>query len=267
MKFLIITNDPAICTTAVNSGVDYIFVDLEQEGKQNRQGHTKSFISNHKLADLGLIRRHIREKKLLVRINPLGRNSAEEIERVIDLGADAIMLPMFKNLDELQLVVAQIAGRVEFWPLVETLSACRSISRASLVDLEGVSSFYFGLNDLHLELKLKFLFSSLKNEEVYSCMAHCRHLGFSFGFGGISTLDSGRLSGRHVLSLHKVLGSSSVILSRSFSTAVAQDKRFFGSELAKIRDFETELDLNIRDAEALGREAWVLIEQIEALDV
>ena len=267
MKFLIITNDPELCATATDSGIDYIFVDLEKEGKQDRQGHTKSFISPHTLEDLELIRRHIRENMLLVRINPLGRNSAEEIERVIELGADVIMLPMFSSLDELQFVAAQIAGRVEFWPLVETLSACRSISRASLIELQGVSSFYFGLNDLHLELELRFMFSSLKNEEVRSCMAHCRSLGFSFGFGGISTLDSGRLSGRHVLALHKELGSSSAILSRSFSTAVAQDNRLFGLELAKIRNCETELDLNIREAEALGREAWVLIEHIESLDV
>lgn len=267
MKFLIITNEPEVCRTVVNAGIDYVFVDLEREGKQARQGHTKSFISSHTLRDVRLIRRHTPKNMLLVRINPLGRNSVEEIEQVIKLGADAIMLPMFSNLEELQFVAAQIAGRVEFWPLVETLSACRSICRASLVDLQGVSNFYFGLNDLHLELELKFMFSSLKNEEVRSCMAHCRSLGFSFGFGGISTLYSGRLSGRHVLALHKELGSISAILSRSFSTTVAQDNRFFDVELAKIRNFESQLDLNVREAEALGREAWVLIEKIESLGV
>ena len=267
MKFLIITNEPEVCKTAVNSGIDYVFVDLEREGKEVRQGHTKSFISSHTLEDVRIIRRHARETKLLVRINPLGRNSTAEIERVIALGADAIMLPMFSTLDELKFVAAQIAGRVEFWPLVETLSACRSISSAGLADLKGVSSLYFGLNDLHLELELRFMFSSLKNEEVCSCLAHCKDLGVSFGFGGISTLDSGRLSGRHVLALHRELGSSSVILSRSFSTAVAKNNKLFGLELIKTRNFESLLGLNIREAEALAREAWVLIEQIESLDV
>ena len=267
MKFLIITNEPEICRMAVNSGIDYVFIDLEKEGKQERQGHTNSFISSHTLGDLGLIRRHTHEHLLLVRINPPGKNSAEEIERVIELGADAIMLPMFSNLDELQFISAQIAGRVEYWPLVETLGACRSISHASLADLQGVSSFYFGLNDLHLELGLRFMFSSLRNEEVLSCMAHCRSLGFSFGFGGISTLDSGRLSGRHVLALHKELGSNSAILSRSFSSTVDADNRSFDVELSAIRNFESQLDLNVREAKALSREAWVLIEKIESQNV
>lgn len=266
MKFLIITNDPGLCLMAADSGVHYVFVDLETKGKELRQGHTSSFISTHSFEDVCSIRPYIRDSQLLVRINPLGKDSAVEIERVIEMGADVIMLPMFQKLDEVQYVSCQIAGRVEFWPLVETLEACRSIASARISDLYGVDCFYFGLNDLHLELGLNFMFSSLTNAEVRNCMARCGALGFEFGFGGISTLDSGQLSGRHVLGLHKALGSSRVILSRSFCSEVTRGISSFEHEFAAIRDFSERLDRQAFEASSLAKEAWRLIEEIESTD-
>ena len=97
-KLLMITNDPLKAKILSDNGVDRIFVDLEILGKQKRQGHLDTVISKHKISDVAKIKKTISQGEVLVRINPLNNNSQSEIEKVIDNGADIIMLPMFTDL-------------------------------------------------------------------------------------------------------------------------------------------------------------------------
>jgi len=48
LKLMYITNDAEIAKIAENAGVDWIFVDLEINGKEERQGHLDTVISNMK---------------------------------------------------------------------------------------------------------------------------------------------------------------------------------------------------------------------------
>ena len=83
-------------------GVSKIFIDLELIGKQKRQGHLNTHITNHKMKDVSVLSNNLSRSKLLVRINPIHKNSKEEIEEVISRGANIIMLPMFKEKKEVE---------------------------------------------------------------------------------------------------------------------------------------------------------------------
>ena len=46
MKFMLITNKPELASYAEECGVGRIFIDLEINGKQERQGHLDTLIAN-----------------------------------------------------------------------------------------------------------------------------------------------------------------------------------------------------------------------------
>jgi hypothetical protein len=98
---------------------------------------------------------------------------------------------------------------------------------------------YVGLNDLHLSLGHRFMFEPLAEGIVDTVAAAARRQGLRFGFGGIARIDDGELPGRDVLAEHLRLGSSSVILSRSFHRAGAASD--FEQEVAKLREAESQL--------------------------
>lgn len=63
------------------------------------------------------------KSKLLVRINPLYDGSKKEIDKVVDGGADIIMLPWFHTQDEAKKFVDLVDGRAKTILLVETTNA------------------------------------------------------------------------------------------------------------------------------------------------
>ena len=58
--------------------------------------------SNHCVADIRTIKPYLSKSEMLVRVNPWNENSEEEINDVIDAGADIIMLPMWKSVNDVQ---------------------------------------------------------------------------------------------------------------------------------------------------------------------
>ena len=51
LRFMYITNDEQIAKIAEACGVDWIFIDLEINGKEQRQGHLDTVISRHRIGD------------------------------------------------------------------------------------------------------------------------------------------------------------------------------------------------------------------------
>ena len=103
-----------------------------------------------------------------------------------------------------------------------------------------------GLNDLHLQYKLKFLFELLANGKIDELMNKMVAKGLPCGFGGIASLDKGMISGRNILAEHYRLHSSMAILSRSFcDTSKIKDEdeieNIFHQGIIDIRDFEESL--------------------------
>ena len=126
MNKIFITNNPDIAMHSIESGVDIIMVDLETIGKKERQKEFNTVISNHKLNDIIKIKKCIGNSTLLVRSNPIHKKIREEIENIINNGADIIMLPMFTQVNEVELFIDIIRGRAKTMLLFETpQSVCR----------------------------------------------------------------------------------------------------------------------------------------------
>ena len=112
LTLMYITNEPDVAQIAERAGVDRIFIDLETIGKEERQHNMDTVKSFHKIRDIGQIKPRLTKAELLVRINKIHPGSAEEIDEVIRQGADIVMLPYFKSVEEVKIFLDAAAGRV-----------------------------------------------------------------------------------------------------------------------------------------------------------
>ena len=249
MKLMYITNNPAVARIAEDAGVDWIFLDMEVIGKAFRQSGLDTVQNHHTIDDIKRIRKTISQSKLLVRINPIHDaldnypSSKDEIEASIEAGADILMLPYFKTVEEVKTFIHLVNGRAKTLLLLETVEAANLID--DILEVPGIDMIHLGLNDMHLELGMKFMFELLADGTVERLGNKIKAKGIPFGFGGIATLDGGALQGSMVLKEHVRLGSSMVIVSRSFcNTEIVTDlnevKRLFDTGISGLRALEKE---------------------------
>ena len=240
MEYILIANDPGIAMYAQECGVHRIMVDLEIKGKRERQGHLDTVISSHSIDDVKRIRQVIDKSKLLVRINPIDEESKEEIDRVVDAGADIIMLPMFKSPVEVEKFISYVDGRCRNCLLLETPAAVARINQ--IVEVPGINEIHVGLNDLHLGFGLNFMFELLSGGIVEYLSKKINDADLSFGFGGIARLGRGAIDASLILGEHVRLNSQLVILSRDFYKDVSNYEEFktkvdLKGELSKMNDY------------------------------
>ena len=246
-----ITNKPAVAKIAEDVGVDWIFIDMEFIGKDSRQGGLDTVQNHHTVEDVKNIRKAVSRSKVLVRVNPIHEaladypSSKDEIDAVIDAGADIVMLPFFKTVKEVKQFIEYVDGRADTCLLLETAEAAILIDE--ILNVPGIDMIHIGLNDLHLQLGMKFMFQLLSDGVVEQLGNKIKAKGIPFGFGGIARLDSGMLPGADVLKEHVRLGSSMVIVSRSFcNTDVVTDLdevcKVFTKGIGDIRKLEAEAD-------------------------
>jgi hypothetical protein len=237
LELIQITNDTAFARRCDELGGFRVFVDLERLGKAERQAGRNTFISVHGVDDVARIRDALRHSRLMVRVNPLHDGTPAEVDAVLARGADLLMLPMFTRADEVRRFADIVAGRAPIVPLLETAAGVECLDE--WVATPGLAEIYVGLNDLHISLGHRFMFEPLALGLVDRVAAAARRHGLPFGFGGIARMNEGQLSGRDVLSEHLRLGSSSVILSRTFHRA--DDALSFEGAVAALRVAEREL--------------------------
>ena len=246
-----ITNIPDVAHIAESSGVDRIFVDMEYIGKAARQGGMDTVQNHHTIEDVHRIRQTLTKAELMVRVNPIHEalpdypSSEEEIGAAIDAGADVIMLPYFKMAREVQKAIDIIDGRARFMPLLETPEAVDALDE--ILALRGIDELHIGINDLSLGYGKKFMFEMLSDGTVERICLKCRLAGIPYGFGGVAGIGSGKLPAEVVLREHYRLGSSFVILSRSFCNVTERSdltcvREQFESGVRGIRAFEQEIE-------------------------
>lgn len=249
LKLMYITNKPEVAKIAEASGVDWIFLDMEFIGKDARQGGLDTVQNHYTVKDIENIKAAVKTAKVLVRVNPIHDalpnypSSKDEIEASITAGADILMLPFFKTIQEVKQFVRYVNGRAKTLLLMETVEAANLVDE--ILEEPGIDMIHLGLNDMHLELGMKFMFELLANGTVENLGKKIEAKGIPFGFGGIATLDGGALPGSMVLKEHVRLGSSMVIVSRSFcNTDVVTDlgevKRIFDTGISGLRALEKE---------------------------
>ena len=249
IDLLTITNSPALAAACDALPGMRLFVDLERNGKAERQAGRNTFISTHQIGDVGRIKAVLRHARLMVRVNPYDPAQAAaaqaEVDEVIAQGADLIMLPMFTTAVQLLEFAGIVAGRVPLVPLLETAGALASLD--DWITTPGMAEVFVGLNDLYLSLGCRFMFEPLVLGYVERVALAARQHGLRFGFGGIARINEGVLPGKDVLAEHLRLGSQAVILSRTFNRV--DEATSFEQAVAELRQAERMLAL--RTAEAM----------------
>lgn len=214
LKFMYITNKKEIAIIAQKAGVDRIFIDLEKLGKNERQKNMNTVKSEHSFEDIKKIKPLLTTSELLVRIDPMNINTKNQIEKSIEYGADLIMLPMFRTSEEVKDFIDCVSGRVKTILLLETKDAVDRLDE--ILSLDGIDEIHIGLNDLHISYGQKFMFELLANGTVEKICSKIKCRNIPYGFGGIAKIGEGLLPAENIITEHFRLGSSRVILSRSF---------------------------------------------------
>ncbi|NSJ55782.1 aldolase/citrate lyase family protein [Enterocloster clostridioformis] len=230
LTLMYITNNPVTAQIAQEAGVDRIWIDMEYIGKDERQGGMNTVKNHHTIDDINKLRPIVTDAELMVRVNPLHSatadycSSEDEINQVIEAGADVIMLPMFRTADDAKKFVRYVNGRAKVQLLVETYEAVANID--SILEVPGIDEIHIGLNDLHLAYHMDFMFELICDDIVKNLCQKIRDKGIKYGFGGIARVGYGMLPAEYIITEHYHLGSTAAILSRGFCDAnIVKDPR------------------------------------------
>lgn len=254
LKLMYITNRPEIAQIAESSGVNRIFVDMEYIGKDARQGGMDSVKNHHTVNDVKAMKHAVETAEILVRVNPIHgaaseyASSQQEIDAVVNAGADIIMLPFIQSVDEVREFIDLVGGRARTMLLIETPASAEAIDE--ILEIPGIDEIYIGLNDLSLGYHKKFMFELLADGTVETLCLKCKLKGIPFGFGGIASLGNGMLPSEYIIREHYRLGSTCAILSRSFCNLekvqhIGMVSSAFMEGVKEIRDLERECESHI----------------------
>lgn len=245
LDYMFITNNPRVAEAAQDCGVKRVWIDLETLGKEERQKGMNTVKSKHSLRDISVLRDILTSSDLLVRVNPINPGSELEINEAIGRGADMLMLPMFKTIDEVKKFLDYVDGRAKTTLLFETKESFEL--QEEILKFGGFDEAHIGLNDMHLSYHLTFMFELLSNGLVEKMCKKFKEYGINYGFGGIAKIGEGLLPAECIIAEHYRLGSTRAILSRSFcdNQYVDYDKWKYEFQLGvnQIRLYESLLPL------------------------
>ena len=266
LVLMYITNNPQVALIAEKYGVDRIWIDLETLGKEERQRGMNTVKSKHTIDDIKIIKTLLTRAEMLVRINPWHDGSEKEIEEVISAGADMIMLPMWKTVEEVENFLRTVAGKCKTTLLLETREAVECLDE--VLKHGDMDEIHIGLNDLHLSYGLDFMFELLSNGIVEKIVKKIKRTGIPYGFGGIARLGCGDLPAERIIMEHYRLGSSRVILSRSFCnndliSDLSEVENVFRNNMRLLREYEDTVS-KMPDSEFVSNQAEIekIVEKI-----
>lgn len=238
IETILITARPGLALAAEKAGVSFAMVDLEINGKSERQPAGTTPIYRHTWDDVAKVRQVLRgTTKLLVRVNPPHGGSRDEVEKALDLGADALMLPYFKTVKEIETFRSIVNGRVKTLFLFESSQA---VAFAPMIlDACVGEDVHFGLNDLMLSMGTRSPFDALAGGMIEWLAKTAEEKKLFFGIGGVGRVGGAndKVPAELVLGEHVRLRSKRVILSRSFvgkDPEAAEQDDTITRELAKI---------------------------------
>lgn len=242
LKLMYITNSPEVASIADGAGVDRIFIDLEQYGKEKRQKNWDSVKSKHSISDIPKVKAAVKNAQIFVRTDPIFDGFSDELEGVLACEPDVVMLPYFKTVREVENFIKAVDGRATTSLLLETREAAEQID--DIISVGGIDEIHIGLNDLSHSYGKKFLFEELADGTVDRLVERFKADGIkNYGFGGIASLGSGLLPAEMIISEHYRLGSNCAILSRAFCDVskvgdIDEIRRIFDEGVSAIRDYE-----------------------------
>lgn len=146
LKLMYITNSPEVASIADGAGVDRIFIDLEQYGKEKRQKNWDSVKSKHSISDIPKVKAAVKNAQIFVRTDPIFDGFSDELEGVLACEPDVVMLPYFKTVREVETFIKAVDGRATTSLLLETREAAEQID--DIISVGGIDEIHIGLNDL-----------------------------------------------------------------------------------------------------------------------
>ena len=266
LVLMYITNNPDVALIAEKYGVNRIWIDLETLGKEERQKGMNTVKSKHTVGDIKKIKPLLTKAEVLVRINPWHDGSKKELEEVISAGADMIMLPMWKTVDEVENFLRTVDGRCKTTLLLETREAVECLDE--VLKYGDMDEIHIGLNDLHLSYGLDFMFELLSNGIVENIANKIKRTGIPYGFGGIARLGCGDLPAERIIMEHYRIGSSRAILSRSFCNTdlisdLSEVENIFRNNMQSLREYEEAVS-KMTDSKFISNQAEIekIVEKI-----
>lgn len=189
-------------------------VDLEKKGKELRQQLYNTQITEHTLTDLALVR-NATSKPIICRINNSGSLDTEEMKMVLDYGADELLVPMIKRIEEVEHVLASVNGSAKVSVMLETVESLTLLKKLNELPLERC---YVGLNDLAIQMQSNNIFFPLADGTIEKIGASLAH---KLGVAGLTHPDLGNpIPCRWLIDIMKQNKCSFGILRRSFYRAL-----------------------------------------------
>ena len=178
-QLLIFSTDPDVIRRTVAAGVAGVIVDWETVGKEERQGEADTEINCDSVADLERVRAAT-DALVVCRINPYAASTSVEIERAIDAGANEILLPMVRRVDEVERVLEHARDRIRVGILIETRDG---VTNAAALARQPLARVYVGLNDLAIERQSMSIFEAVRDGTVERLRGI---FDVPFGFAGLT---------------------------------------------------------------------------------
>jgi hypothetical protein len=202
----------------VDSGAAGVVVDWERRGKRRRQAGADTQVNGDTPADLAGVRAAT-SGRVLCRVNGWGPWTPAEIELAASLGADEVLLPMVRAVEEVDAALEVVAGRCGLGILVETTDAVRAVDELARRPLSRV---YVGLNDLMIDRGGGCLFAALVDGTADRVRTATRAAGLPFGVAGLTRPDAGHpVPCRLLIGELARVGASFTFLRRSFHADTA----------------------------------------------
>ena len=226
------TRDADQARAADAAGIDRVGVDLERNGKLERQRGLGTWVSPHVEEDLERIAAELRNARLFARVNPVHAGSKREVDSVLARGVEVLMLPMTMDAEQAHRFADAVSGRATAVLLVEHVDALRRLPE--IVEVEGIDEVHIGLNDLALSLGLPNRWLVLAGDLAAEAGVVIRSAGLRFGLGGIGRAGDERLPvpSDLVYAEYARTGATAALVSRSFLRAGGDD---LAAEVARAR--------------------------------
>lgn len=215
MDLLLFTVDPFWGRDVVTAGAAGIVVDWERRGKARRQQGENTQINQDTPEDLTRMRAAT-DGLLVCRINGYGPWTPGEVDDAVARGADEILLPMVRTVEEVDRTLDLVAGRCGLGILVETQDA---VDRSADLARRPLSRIYVGLNDLRIDRRSTELFRPLVDGTVDAVRATVEQ---PFGVGGLTLPGGGFPVSADLLAAELVrMSTDFTFLRRSFTADMA----------------------------------------------
>jgi len=177
LRLLLFTTDPDGAELAENAGVDGIIVDWEKKGKERRQRGHDTEINTDTKDDVGRLKSRI-EIPIVVRVNPLGSETRQEIRAALNHGAEGLMLPMAKEVEEVAQFVDMVGDAAFTIVQIETQSLVENCEGLREIPWDAA---YIGLNDLMISRDGSWIWEALFDgtvDFIFDCLSD-RVVGFA----------------------------------------------------------------------------------------